>query len=749
MGVQGSCARRTGGSASKFLVCTFAALTLCFAVMLAAMLGCLSMLNRINEQTRGVLMASLNNEINIARSETSFSGTLYNISDELLNNAVLVELGARESMEPDALFRAGQAVLNDVVERTQGTPTQRYLYFATSDYLMDAQNEGGNARGAQPEPVEGILDELHQAHNRMTGTYENHVGRNGDANYQLMVRTVAPGVYYIVYFPSFTVSLPESFSEFDALQLYYYDQFGNSVACSELNDLLGVYNYNTLGSDDTGIIRCKIDGVNYMGVYCTSYSRNIRMAIFFKDSTEALREIAMGVSVCMAVIVLVSLVAAIVSIHRFYRPVRVLARELTRTAGPEPICEGPEGVSTGRRSAFVRDDSAIIAEALDAYRSHAERQQGLLKAAWTCRLLRDDNPEVLGEYEDPWVSALEGRRYTVVVVRSDAPKCDICLEDVVRGCLADRFDCRVVALSSGVAAIVALEDASENDLVLYLKQMQTEYSGLEVSAFVGRPRSSVEEIASCCGEAVSAAEYFLAREIYGVVQRYEDMSGVYGELGTGIESVGSIAKLTHRIGRADVEGALAVFDETVALMQAEGERVGVGRDGEHLALLSSSVALALEALASSQERPEICSGLGACASRVLEAKNPAQVRRQLCGAMKCLASAEERMDGQKLFEVIKASTRASYRDASLSAGFLARQVGISQSQITKLFKKHNNTTFLEYLHSLRLAEATVLLCNTALTESEIARCVGYNNTVTMIRAFKKYRGIVPSALRKE
>ena len=749
MDVRGSRVRRTGESASKFLVYAFAALTLCFAVMLATMLGCLSMLNRINEQTRGVLVASLNNEINIARSETSFSGTLYNISDELLNNEDLVELGARESMEPDDTLYAGYAILDDIVERTQGTPTQRYLYFAPSDYLMDAQNAGENARGGQPQPVEEILDDLRQSSSRITGTYENHVGRVGDANYQLMVRTVAPGVYYIVYFPSFTVSLPESFSEFDDVQLYYYDQFGNSVACSELNDLLGVYDYNTLGADDTGIIHCKIDGVNYMGVYCTSHSRNIRMAIFFKDGTETLREIALAVSAFMAVVMLVSLVAAIVSIQRFYRPVRVLAQELTRTVGPESSEDGAEGTTTGRRSALLRDDSAIIAEALDTYRSYAERQQNLLTAAWTCRLLCDDNPDVLGEYEDPWVGSLAGRPYTVAVVRSDTPKCDGCLETVVRTGLEEGFDCRVVSISSSVVAIVSLDNTSESELVACLKRMQVDHAELELSAFVGRPRTSIEEVASCCSEATSVAEYFLAREIYGVVQRYEDMGGVQDELGAGIESVGSLTKLVHRIGCVDAEGALAAFDETVALMQAEGERTGVGQDGGYLALLASSTALALETLAASQERPEVCAGLEAGAARVREAKSPAQVRRQLASAMKCLTSAEEQMDSQKLFESIKASTQANYRDASLSAGFLARQVGVSQSQITKLFKKYNNTTFLEYLHSLRLTEATALLLDTGLTESEIARCVGYNNTVTMIRAFKKYRGIVPSALRKE
>ncbi len=737
---------------SKFLAYAFAVLTACCIVMLAAMLGFLSMINHVNEQMRNVLVESLDNEINIVSAETSFSGTLNNISDELLNNDVLVTLGSRTSLEPDAELSDAQGLLEEVVNRTQGAGGARYFYFAASDYVLDANREDENLRGSLAAPVEAILDELQTASNRIVGSYENHVGHSDGANYQLMVRTVAPGVYYIVYFSDFSVDLPAGFAGFSDVQMYYYDRFGNSVACSELDDLLGTYDYASLGDNDTGVVYCRQNGKNYMGVYCTSHSRNVRLAIFFLDDMTAMRETATAVSALMALVVLANLAITIALIRRFYRPVRMLAQRVEQSASISGHINRDGTLPDLEGASRLRDDSAVIAEALDAYETQLERQQDLLSDTWLCRLLCDDDPDVLSEYEDAWIGRLQGRPYTVAVVRSDAPPCKPPLEHLVRSRLEKDFDCRFVSISHQVVVIVSLAGTSEECLVACLKQIQGDHSERELSAFIGRPRSLIEDISSCFNEAMSAAEHCLAREIYCVVEQYEDIASIQEDCDIELESMKRLPRLVRRICALDSDGALAIFDETVDLMKKEGGQTGgSNRDEFRLDLLTSSTALALQTLvdesagvSDESTRTDLQSRIG----QVRASKNPAQVRRQLAAALRCLASGSEPASGQRLFDDIKEATQANYRDASLSAGSLARQAGVSQSQVTKLFKKYNGTTFLEYLHNLRLSEATTLLLDTGLTENEIAQRVGYNNTVTMIRAFKKYRGIVPSSLRK-
>ena len=90
----------------------------------------------------------------------------------------------------------------------------------------------------------------------------------------------------------------------------------------------------------------------------------------------------------------------------------------------------------------------------------------------------------------------------------------------------------------------------------------------------------------------------------------------------------------------------------------------------------------------------------------------------------------------------------AYRDPNLSAKAVADRFGTSQSGITRAFKKFTGGGFLEYLHGLRLAEASALLRSSDLPLAEIAARAGYTNPLTLTRAFKRYMGMTPGEYRK-
>ena len=125
--------------------------------------------------------------------------------------------------------------------------------------------------------------------------------------------------------------------------------------------------------------------------------------------------------------------------------------------------------------------------------------------------------------------------------------------------------------------------------------------------------------------------------------------------------------------------------------------------------------------------------------------SPRSVRKVVSYSLKRLVASEDELSGQmEQFEALRAATQANFRDSNFSAGALARQFGVSQSWITRLSSRNTTAArFLEYVHGIRLNAAERLLADPSLTEAEIAGRVGYNNTVTMIGAFKKYRGVVP------
>ena len=78
---------------------------------------------------------------------------------------------------------------------------------------------------------------------------------------------------------------------------------------------------------------------------------------------------------------------------------------------------------------------------------------------------------------------------------------------------------------------------------------------------------------------------------------------------------------------------------------------------------------------------------------------------------------------------------------------MAKDLYLSQSQISHTLSKILGTTFPKYLNTLRVNEAIRLLNSTDLSISDIAGLSGYSTTRNFYGAFVKYTGIAPSAYR--
>lgn len=100
------------------------------------------------------------------------------------------------------------------------------------------------------------------------------------------------------------------------------------------------------------------------------------------------------------------------------------------------------------------------------------------------------------------------------------------------------------------------------------------------------------------------------------------------------------------------------------------------------------------------------------------------------------------------FQDMLGTVRSDYKNAQFSATRLADRHSIAPSTITKLFKKYEGCTFLDYLHGLRIGEVKRLLLETNRTLEEIAQEVGYGSVMTMIRAFRRYEQTTPGRYRE-
>lgn len=78
---------------------------------------------------------------------------------------------------------------------------------------------------------------------------------------------------------------------------------------------------------------------------------------------------------------------------------------------------------------------------------------------------------------------------------------------------------------------------------------------------------------------------------------------------------------------------------------------------------------------------------------------------------------------------------------------VADEVFLSQNYLSELFKKEIGEGFYDFLSKYRIKKAKEILITTNLRVYEIAQKVGYNDSITFGRVFKKITGVTPNNFR--
>lgn len=89
-----------------------------------------------------------------------------------------------------------------------------------------------------------------------------------------------------------------------------------------------------------------------------------------------------------------------------------------------------------------------------------------------------------------------------------------------------------------------------------------------------------------------------------------------------------------------------------------------------------------------------------------------------------------------------------FRDPDIDLNLVARSIGISPAYLSRLMKQELGMPFKDFLTSLRINEAIVLMRSTSRSINEIADMVGYKSQHYFSTAFKNSMGISPSEHRK-
>lgn len=87
-------------------------------------------------------------------------------------------------------------------------------------------------------------------------------------------------------------------------------------------------------------------------------------------------------------------------------------------------------------------------------------------------------------------------------------------------------------------------------------------------------------------------------------------------------------------------------------------------------------------------------------------------------------------------------------DMNLSLGALSLEFNLNGPYLSRFFKEQTGETFIDYVNLQRVRLAKRLLTETSETINDITEKVGFTNSNTFIRVFKRYEGITPGQYRK-
>ncbi|MFS0722832.1 helix-turn-helix domain-containing protein [Paenibacillus sp. 1P07SE] len=403
-----------------------------------------------------------------------------------------------------------------------------------------------------------------------------------------------------------------------------------------------------------------------------------------------------------------------------------------------------------------------LLESLSDLRVRMDKQQLLLRSAYLERLLKNGfntRGELLGYGEQARMQLSVDGEYVVALIRihgqpyvetghADLGSGISLLESVVENCQPDWLlhqlkpmtMALVIPLSSSVAAEDKLDWAEA--ALLQLQERLLQERQLLCSIGLGQVAGNAMQIWRSYNDARQALDV-LDPELTQQLSRYDALGkhSAYYYYPPDLElklmntvRVGDTAGLERLLGHIETENfvqrQLSPWRTKQLFQEIQGT---LQKLTEQLSRLPGSDIPALVKLEHAElEHPVPDMGM----LRVVLTQFSEQIRQQKTSRHR------------KLFEEIKATIAADYKDSGLSLCQIAANQKQTESFISILFKEQMGVTFSEYVEQLRLNEACRLLRATELPIVEISLMVGYNSDKSFRRAFKRAYGIQPTSFRK-
>lgn len=123
-----------------------------------------------------------------------------------------------------------------------------------------------------------------------------------------------------------------------------------------------------------------------------------------------------------------------------------------------------------------------------------------------------------------------------------------------------------------------------------------------------------------------------------------------------------------------------------------------------------------------------------------------RLRQIVSGLCKQVNDAKNRQKGH-LIDRIMEYMQENYMDSGLGLAKVGSIFGVSEGYLSSIFKERAGINFADFLETIRIEKACLLLQDEKNTVNDIARMVGYNSVQSFRRAFKRAKGVSPRDAR--
>jgi two-component system response regulator YesN len=310
-----------------------------------------------------------------------------------------------------------------------------------------------------------------------------------------------------------------------------------------------------------------------------------------------------------------------------------------------------------------------------------------------------------------------------------------------------------IDLGSGKAAVLlsfAEGDAEQNHLralvilELILDIMKKQF-GLTVTVGVGKCRLDMKEIPVSYDESQKALHYKMIFGKHSVIS-IDDLQTPdrqdYYKLSRMSEPVMEALRQTDRVKM------LAHLSDTFR------EAVESNLPPELIRQLCYDLMMkSLQAVSAIGIEPEVSMGpLSSIYDRIGKCENWQEAERLVGDILEGLASQiEEKRSHRGKNETIERMLdyiREHYQEHDLSLDRLAEMFHLTPPYISRLFKDHTESNFIDYMIETRIQAAMALLKDKSIKVNDVSEAVGYANTRSFLRTFKKYTGLTPTEYRE-